>query len=70
MVNKIAAARRVSKMTVERTAELAKVTPQTIVARDKDPSQWRLCELEGVYGGLDEFGKKIFKEGLDDIFLP
>lgn len=35
MANKIAAARRASKMTVEHAADLAGITAQTLVAREK-----------------------------------
>ena len=70
MTDKISAARRASRMTVDRAADLAGVTAQIIIAREKDPTQWRLCELKGVYQGLDDIGKKIFKDGVNEIFLP
>lgn len=70
MTDKISAARRASRMTVDRAADLAGVTAQTIIAREKDPTQWRLCELKGMYQGLDDIGKKLFKDGVNEIFLP
>mgnify|MGYP004516084265 CR=1 FL=1 len=69
MSNKIAAARRASKMTVEHAADLAGITAQTLVAREKNPGQWRLCELAGIYEGLDSTGKELFRSGINEIFL-
>lgn len=69
MANKIAAARRASKMTVEHAADLAGITAQTLVAREKKPGQWRLCELAGIYTGLDGTGRELLRAGLDEFFL-
>ena len=69
VTNKIAAARRASKMTVEYAAELAGITAPTLVAREKQPGQWRLCELRGVYKGLDDTGRELLMSGIDEFFL-
>lgn len=67
---KFIAARKVSGMTLSTAAELAKVTSQTYIAREKHPEQFRVCELKGVYDGLTETGKSLFRDGMSEIFLP
>lgn len=69
-LEKFIAARKVSDMTLSTAAELAKVTPQTYIAREKHPEQFRVCELKGVYDGLTETGKSLFRDGMSEIFLP
>ncbi len=67
---KFIAARKVSDMTLNTASELANVTVQTYIAREKHPEQFRICELKGVYDGLNDLGRSMLKDGLDDIFLP
>lgn len=67
---KFIAARKVSDMTLNTASELANVTVQTYIAREKHPEQFRICELKGVYDGLNELGKTMLRDGLCDIFLP
>lgn len=67
---KFIAARKVSDMTLNTASELANVTVQTYIAREKHPEQFRICELKGVYDGLNELGKTMLRDGLGDIFLP
>lgn len=67
---KFIAARKVSDMTIRTAAELAKVTPQTYITRERHPEQFRVCELKGVYDGLTEIGKYLFRDGVSEIFLP
>lgn len=67
---KFIAARKVSDMTLNTASELANVTVQTYIAREKHPEQFRICELKGVYDGLNELGKAMLRDGLGDIFLP
>lgn len=67
---KFIAARKVSDMTLNTASELANVTVQTYIAREKHPEQFRICELKGVYDGLNEIGKTMLRDGLGDIFLP
>ncbi len=65
---KFIAARKVSDMTLSTAAELAKITSQTYIAREKHPEQFRVCELKGVYDGLTETGKSLFRDGMSEIF--
>lgn len=67
---KFIAARKASDMTLSTAAELAKVTSQTYIAREKHPERFRVYELKGVYDGLTETGKSLFRDGMSEIFLP
>ncbi len=69
-VEKFAAARKASDMTLSTASELANVTVQTYISRERHPEQFRLCELKGVYDGMTDTGKAILRDGLDEIFLP
>lgn len=69
-VEKFAAARKASDMTLSTASELAKVTVQTYISRERHPEQFRLCELQGVYDGMTDTGKAILRDGLYEIFLP
>lgn len=65
---KFIAARKASGMTLSAASELANVTVQTYIAREKHPEQFRICELEGVYAGLNKTGKSLLREGICEIF--
>ena len=66
---KFIAARKASGMTLSAASELANVTVQTYIAREKHPEQFRICELEGVYEGLNKTGKSLLMEGMCEIFF-
>ena len=66
---KFIAARKASGMTLSAASELANVTVQTYIAREKHPEQFRICELEGVYEGLNKTGKSLLREGMCEIFF-
>ena len=66
---KFIAARKASGMTLSAASELANVTVQTYIAREKHPEQFRICELEGVYEGLNKTGKSLLREGMCELRL-
>lgn len=68
--NKFKAARRASDMSLDRAAELAKLSKPSYISREKSPKDFRLYELEGVYNGLSETAKPIFLSAVTEIFLP
>lgn len=57
-------------MTLEQAAELAKLSKQGYINREKTPDDFRLSELKGVFNGLSETARPIFVEAVNDIFLP
>lgn len=68
--DKISAARRASDLSLERAAEVVELSKQGYINREKDPDQFRLCELERLYDALTETAKPILREAVTDIFLP
>ena len=58
------AARRASGVTIDRAAEACGVSRPTIVSREKDPSQYRLCELRALYAELDATGRELLMRGI------
>lgn len=66
---KFIAARKASGMTLESASEKAKLSKQCYINREKHPEKFRLCELAGVYGGLSDTARPIFRSAVDDIFL-
>ena len=57
------AARRASGITVDRAAEVCKVSRPTINSREKDPMQFRLCELAALYSEFDATGRELLMRG-------
>lgn len=68
--NKFKAARKASDMSLDKAAELAKLSKPSYMSREKTPMNFRLSELEGVYKGLSDTAKPIFVSAINDIFLP
>lgn len=69
-VEKFKAARKASDLTLDKAAELVDMSKPGYINREAKPSQFRLHELESLYQGLNETGKKILVEAVNDIFLP
>ena len=66
---KFIAARKASAMSLEKAANLANLSVQSYINREKQPEQFRLHELEGVYSELSETAKPIFRDAVSQIFL-
>lgn len=59
-----AAARRASGVTIDRAAEACGVSRPTVVSRERDPGQYRLCELASLYAELDATGRELLMRGV------
>ena len=59
-----AAARRASGVTIDRAAEVCGVSRPTVVSRERDPGQYRLCELASLYAELDATGRELLMRGV------
>lgn len=59
-----AAARRASGVTIDRAAEACGVSRPTVVSRERDPGQYRLCELASLYADLDATGRELLMRGV------
>lgn len=59
-----AAARRASGVTIDRAAEVCGVSRPTVVSRERDPGQYRLCELAALYAELDATGRELLMRGV------
>ena len=59
-----AAARRASGVTIDRAAEACGVSRPTVVSRERDPGQYRLCELRALYAELDDTGRELLMRGV------
>lgn len=62
-----AAARRASGVTIDRAAEACGVSRPTVVSRERDPGQYRLCELAALYAELDETGRELLMRGVSGM---
>ncbi|MBQ6491092.1 MAG: hypothetical protein IJI88_02335 [Atopobiaceae bacterium] len=68
---KFAAARRASGMTYAQIAEAAGLkSTSTYAAHEEAPTQFRLEEIVGMYGSMNEIAQGILKDAVCDIFLP
>ena len=67
---KFVAARKASGLSLESAAEKVKLSKQCYINREKNPEQFRLCELAGLYQSLSETAKPILRDAVADIFLP
>lgn len=59
-----AAARRASGLSVEQACRICGVSRPTYNSRERDPSQYRLCELASLYAELDETGRELLMRGV------
>ena len=59
-----AAARRASGLTVDDACRACGVSRPTYNSREKDPGQYRLCELASLYAELDETGRELLMRGV------
>lgn len=67
--SKIKEARRASGLSVEAASRAADISPGAYRVREDDPGFFRLRELAGVYASMNDTGKRLMHEALDDIFL-
>jgi DNA-binding XRE family transcriptional regulator len=67
--NKFKAARAASGLSLSEASEVVSLSKQCYIAREKTPEQFRLTELEKLYGALDNTGKPILKDAVNQIFL-
>lgn len=58
------AARRASGLTFDEAARACCVSRPTVYARERDPGQYRLCELKALYDALDETGRALLMQGV------
>lgn len=65
----VRAARVSSGLTQEQAAELICVSPPTYIAREKIPKSLTVDELEHLFAGFSNSGKKLIQDFLRDIFL-
>lgn len=68
-IEKFAAARKASGMTVEKASTICGIAKPTFIEREKHPSTWRLGELELLYKEMSDVAKPILLEAVNDIFL-
>lgn len=59
-----AAARRASGLSVEQACRICGVSRPTYNSRERDPSQYRLCELQALYAELDATGRELLMRGV------
>lgn len=67
---KFVAARKASNLTLKQAADLVRLSIPGYKKKEVDPSYFRLGELEQLYNGMNGIGQSIFKEAIEDIFLP
>ena len=68
---KFAAARRASGMTFAQITQAAGLgSTNTYIAHEESPDQFRLSEIAGMYGSMNDISKGILKDAVGDIFLP
>ena len=66
---KFSAARRAGGMTLDEAANSCGITRQTYITREKQPSEFRLYELHGLYSALDQNGRGLLKDAINGIFF-
>lgn len=67
---KFAAARGASGMTFEQiTAASGARSTATYISHEKEPGEFRLKEIIGIYSEMNEPGKKLLRDAVCDIFL-
>ena len=59
-----AAARRASGLSAEQACRACGVSRPTLVSRERDPGQFRLCELQALYAELDDTGRELLMRGV------
>ncbi len=68
---KFVAARKASSLTFEQASKAAQVKSlNTYMAHEKSPELFRLGELSGVYQAMNDEGRRILREAVEEIFLP
>lgn len=69
--SKFAAARHAAQLTQEQAAEIMNVKcDQTYRDREKDPNMFRLSDLKLLSDSMNEAGRTILRDAVNDIFLP
>lgn len=67
-VEKFAAARRASGLTLEDAASICGITRQTYSFRERNPGDFRLQEIEKLSMSLDDSGRKLLMEAVESLF--
>ena len=67
--NKFKTAFRASNLSQIEMAELTKLSGPTICARKDYPGQFRLEELKQLYDEMNDVGKQILLEAVNEFFL-
>lgn len=67
---KVISARKASGLSLESAADAVELSKQGYINREKQPDQFRLCELEGLYKKLNDTARPILAEAVSEIFLP
>lgn len=62
-----AAARRASGLSAEQACRICGVSRPTYNSREKEPEQFRLCELQALYAELDETGRELLMRGVAGV---
>lgn len=69
--DKFEAARRASGMTLAQITQAAGLgSINTYIAHEESPDQFRLGEIVGIYGNMNDISKGILRDAVGDIFLP
>lgn len=67
---KFIAARGASGKTIAQMTDLAGMkSTNTYQDREKDPLQFRLCELKRMHDGVNEISQGIIRDAVNQIFL-
>lgn len=67
---KFAIARRASGLTFKQITEASgSNSPTTYINHEKEPGEFRLKEVEGIYKSMNDAGKKLLRDAIMDIFL-
>lgn len=67
--DKFVAARKASNLSIESAAKLVNLSKQGYINHEKDPSMFRLSEIQRLYEGLNNIAKPILQDAVGDIFL-
>lgn len=69
-ITKFKASVKASGMTLQEASDLAGISKPTMCSRLEEPSQFRLYELESLYNGMEQIGKSLLLEAVNDFFCP
>ena len=69
VIGKFEAARKASGLSSEKAATICRIAKPTYLERERNPSTWRLGELDLLYREMSDVAKPILLEAVNDIFL-